>query len=143
MDIDIWDPIKRSGHPDMINSSKGKILVSGTHNDTRFMMRVLLEMWGYDVAEADGEEETVRMAESYLPNVILVDTSRLFDEDIKVVVELRVAKLAAAAADPGAFRFYADEISKGSETTVRPVCWPSRWIWIDSRAFLRLLCQFN
>jgi response regulator RpfG family c-di-GMP phosphodiesterase len=93
MNNDIWDPIKRSGYPDMANSSKGKILVSGTHHDTRFMMRVLLEMWGYEVAEADGEEETVRMAESYLPNVILVDTSRLFDEDIKVVSKLRIAKL--------------------------------------------------
>ena len=93
MHIDIWDPLPRSDFADMVNSSKGKILISGTHHDTRFMMRVLLEMWGYEVAEADGEEETVTMAESYMPNVILVDTSRLFDEDIKVVSKLRIANI--------------------------------------------------
>ena len=93
MYIDIWDSSPRSSYSEMVSSSKGKILISGSHHDTRFMMRVLLEMWGYEVAEAEGEEETVRMAESYLPNVILVDTSRLFDEDIKIVSKLRVANL--------------------------------------------------
>ena len=71
---------------------RGKVLVTGSHNDTRFMMRVLLEMWGYDVVEADGEEETIKAAESFLPNAILVDTSRMFDDDLKVVSRLRLSK---------------------------------------------------
>ena len=72
---------------------RGKVLVSGAHNDTRFMMRVLLEMWGYEVAEAEGEEETLQAAESFMPNAILVDTTRAFDDDLKIVSRLRVSSL--------------------------------------------------
>jgi DNA-binding response OmpR family regulator len=72
---------------------KGKILISGSQNDTRFMMRVLLEMWGYEVVEADGEEETVSAAERFMPNAVLVDTTRLFAEDLKVVSRLRLSKV--------------------------------------------------
>jgi CheY-like chemotaxis protein len=72
---------------------KGKVLISGSHNDTRYMMRVLLEMWDYEVVEAEGEEETVRLAEGCFPNVILIDSSRLFDDDLKIVSRLRVSKV--------------------------------------------------
>jgi|SRR6478672_1107901 CheY-like chemotaxis protein len=72
---------------------RGKVLVSGTHNDTRFMMRVLLEMWGYEVVEAEGEEETLQAAERFMPNAILVDTTRSFDDDLKIVSRLRVSSL--------------------------------------------------
>src|SRR5437764_13933004 len=72
---------------------RGKIVVSSSHNDTRFMMRVLLEMWGYEVIEADGEEETVQAAERFLPNAILVDTTRAFDDELKIVSRLRVSTL--------------------------------------------------
>jgi CheY-like chemotaxis protein len=72
---------------------RGKVLISGSHNDTRFMMRVLLEMWGYEVVEADGEEETITAAESFMPNAILVDTTRSFDDDLKIVSRLRVSNL--------------------------------------------------
>ena len=72
---------------------RGKVIVSSSHNDTRYMMRVLLEMWGYEVVEADGEEETVEAAERFMPNAILVDTTRSFDEDLKIVSRLRVSTL--------------------------------------------------
>lgn len=73
--------------------AKGRVLVSGTQNDTRFMMKVLLEMWGYEVAEANGISETVEQAETFAPDFVLVDTSRLFDQDIEVVSSLRGSKL--------------------------------------------------
>ena len=72
---------------------RGKVVVSSSHNDTRYMMRVLLEMWGYEVVEADGEEGTVEAAEKFMPNAILVDTTRSFDEDLKIVSRLRVSSL--------------------------------------------------
>lgn len=75
----------------MQSTSKGKILISGVHRDTRFMMRVLLEMWGYEVAEAEGEIETVAAAEVFMPNLILVDTSRMFDEEMKIVSRLKTS----------------------------------------------------
>lgn len=67
--------------------------MSSSHNDTRFMMRILLEMWGYDVVEANGEQETVEAAENFMPNAILVDTTRSFDEDLKIVSRLRISNL--------------------------------------------------
>jgi DNA-binding response OmpR family regulator len=72
---------------------RGKVLISGSHNDTRFMMRVLVEMWGYEVLEANGEEETMNAAETFLPNAILLDATRLFDEDLKIVSRLRLSQV--------------------------------------------------
>ena len=74
-------------------TSRGKVLISGSHNDTRFMMRVLVEMWGFEVEEANGEEETLKVAETFLPNAILIDATRLFDEDLKVVSRLRLSEV--------------------------------------------------
>jgi DNA-binding response OmpR family regulator len=74
----------------MQSTSKGKVLVSGSHRETRYMMRVLLEMWGYDVTEAEGELETVATAETFSPDVILLDTSRLFNEEMKIVSRLKL-----------------------------------------------------
>lgn len=77
----------------MESDHKGRILVSGSNNDTRYMMRVLLELWGYEVEESAGEDETVLAAEHFLPNVILIDASRLFDDDLKIVSRLRITEL--------------------------------------------------
>jgi CheY-like chemotaxis protein len=65
------------------------VLVSSIHNDTRYMIRVLLEMWGYRVFEACGEEETLSVAESAEPEVILLDTSKLFFDDIEILSAIR------------------------------------------------------
>lgn len=77
-------------------TSRGRVLISGSHHDTRFMMRVLVEMWGYEVVEADGEEETMRAAETFLPNAILIDTSRMFDEVLEIVSKLRNSKVSGS-----------------------------------------------
>jgi len=90
------DNSKRTGGTLQHHNAKGRVLVSGTQNDTRFMMKVLLEMWGYEVAEAIGISDTVERAESFAPDFVLVDTSRLFDQDIEVVSSLRGSKLRAS-----------------------------------------------
>ena len=77
----------------MESGCKAKVLVSGSNNDTLYMMRVLLELWGYEVEESAGEDETVLAAEHFLPNVILIDASRLFDDDLKIVSRLRITAL--------------------------------------------------
>lgn len=71
------------------NSFRGRIMISGKYDDTRYMMRVLLEMWGFEVIEAAGDDESVRVAESAQPELILVDTATKFEEDISVVSRLR------------------------------------------------------
>lgn len=50
------------------------LLVEDTE-DNRFMMRRLLEMTGYRVVEAMNGEEAVRLAESEVPKLILMDLS--------------------------------------------------------------------
>ena len=53
------------------------------------MMRVLLEMWGFQVIEADGETETISKAESERPELIVIDTSKQFEDEIKLVSQIR------------------------------------------------------
>ena len=51
------------------------VLVVEDHEDTRFMLRVLLEMHGLEVVEAADGEEAVRAAESVRPGLVLMDGS--------------------------------------------------------------------
>ena len=52
-----------------------KVLLVEDSEDNRFMMRRLLEMAGFGVVEATNGEEAVRLAESELPELILMDLS--------------------------------------------------------------------
>src|SRR5215470_14260006 len=79
-----------------VNQFRGRIMISGNHHDTRYMMRVLLEMWGFEVVEAAGRDETVKIAETERPQLILVDTATQFDEDLKVVSSLRHSHVPAS-----------------------------------------------
>jgi two-component system, cell cycle response regulator DivK len=51
------------------------ILVVEDFEDNRYMMKRLLEMSGYSVIEAVNGEEAVEMANSYRPDLILMDVS--------------------------------------------------------------------
>lgn len=55
--------------------ARHKILVVEDFEDNRFMMKKLLEMNGYEVVEAINGEEAVTIAQSELPDVILMDLS--------------------------------------------------------------------
>ena len=52
---------------------KPLVLVVEDHDDTRFMLRYLLEMWGCRVTTAEDGEAAVRMALSTRPDLILMD----------------------------------------------------------------------
>jgi CheY-like chemotaxis protein len=54
---------------------KDLFLVVEDFEDSRFMMRRLLEMAGYNVVEATDGEEAVRLATEKHPSVILMDLS--------------------------------------------------------------------
>src|SRR5207244_12904961 len=54
---------------------KELFLVVEDFEDSRFMMRRLLEMAGYDVLEATDGEQAVRLAVKERPSLILVDLS--------------------------------------------------------------------
>lgn len=54
---------------------KPLVLVAEDHEDTRFMLRYLLEMWGCRVVLAEDGEMAVCAAEEMLPQLILIDAS--------------------------------------------------------------------
>jgi two-component system cell cycle response regulator DivK len=58
-----------------MNHPKKLFLVVEDFEDSRFMMRRLLEMAGYDVLEATDGEQAIRLAASKRPAVILMDLS--------------------------------------------------------------------
>ncbi len=51
------------------------VLVVEDHDDTRFLLKCVLEMWGCVVAIAEDGEDAVRMAEGMRPDLILMDAS--------------------------------------------------------------------
>ena len=53
--------------------ARPRILVAEDHDDTRLLLRLLLERRGFDVVEASDGEEAVRLAESTRPDLVLLD----------------------------------------------------------------------
>ena len=51
-----------------------RVLVAEDHDDTRHLLRLLLERRGFDVLEAGDGEEAVRLAEDARPDLILLDS---------------------------------------------------------------------
>ena len=49
------------------------VVVAGRQAETRRMLKVLLEMWDYDVAEVSGLQDSVAIAASDRPTAVLVD----------------------------------------------------------------------
>ena len=53
--------------------ARPRVLVAEDHEDTRQLLRLLLERGGFDVLEAADGEEAVRLAESARPDLVLLD----------------------------------------------------------------------
>jgi CheY-like chemotaxis protein len=67
------DPLDAS--PVGATGVKPLVLVVEDHDDTRFLLRYLMEIHGYCVIEAEDGEKAVRLAEAAHPDLILMDTS--------------------------------------------------------------------
>lgn len=52
-----------------------KILIIEDHPDTRELLRLMLEMEGYEIIEATAGEEGVSIAKEFAPDLILMDIS--------------------------------------------------------------------
>lgn len=57
------------------NNSKSLVLIADDHADSRSMIKMVLEMRGYQVIEAEDGEDAVWMAERNCPNLILMDVT--------------------------------------------------------------------
>ena len=65
----------KSADPGSSSEARARVLLVEDTEDNRFMMRRLLEMSGYRVAEAINGAEAVRTAEYERPEIILMDLS--------------------------------------------------------------------
>ena len=52
---------------------KKKVLVVEDYEDTRLMLKFMIEKFGYNVLVAAGPYEAIDMAEEFLPDLILMD----------------------------------------------------------------------
>ena len=64
-----------SGGPSDHRRERPLVLVTDDHEDTRFLFRTLLTMRGYAVIEAADGEQAVLLAESSVPDLILMDST--------------------------------------------------------------------
>ncbi len=58
-----------------LETGRPLVLVVDDHDDTRFLLRTVMEMRGLDVLEACDGEEAISLAERERPDLILMDTS--------------------------------------------------------------------
>ena len=61
------------------------VIVTGDHEETRFMLRSLLEMWDFDVAESCDGPDSIAVAAGHPPDLILMDVTLPFDESLKTM----------------------------------------------------------
>ena len=69
------DPVDAQPLDGKASGVKPLVLVVEDHDDTRFMLRYLMEVRGCRVLEAVDGEEAVSLAESAHPDLILMDTT--------------------------------------------------------------------
>jgi CheY-like chemotaxis protein len=72
------DPRRANAEPAVHTLDGGEqplVLVVEDHEDTRFLLKTMLEMNGYRVAEAEDGEEGVRLARREHPRAVIMDAT--------------------------------------------------------------------
>ena len=70
---------------------KALILLMGPRDDTREMLKVALELWNYQVVEAENSDDSIRLVKDRHPSVILMDTPLLFGETLNTLSKLHAS----------------------------------------------------
>lgn len=65
------------------------VLIVEDHEDTRFLLRALLEMQGYRVVEAEDGEGAIQQAATLIPDLILMDGSLPRMDGISIMRRIR------------------------------------------------------
>lgn len=65
------------------------VLIVENNEDSRVMLKTLLEIWGYRVAESEAGEKSVGAATDKCPNLILMDISLSKTESLTTVRRMR------------------------------------------------------
>lgn len=74
---------KTTPRRDNATTNPQPIMIVGSSEETRYMLRVILEIWGYEVLEAGNQEESIRLGAETNPSLILLDTSRNFTDGLE------------------------------------------------------------
>jgi len=61
------------------------ILVNGPQDETRFMLKALLEMWDFEVAGSSNVSESIDLTRGRRPELIIIDASALSNDSLKTV----------------------------------------------------------
>jgi DNA-binding response OmpR family regulator len=77
------------------DAARPRVLVAEDHEDTRLMLRILLERRGFDVLEAADGEEAVRLVEQSFPDLLLIDSTLPRLDGIAVTRRVRARDAAA------------------------------------------------
>ncbi len=72
-------------------ATRPRVLVAEDHDDTRQLLRLLLERRGFDVLEAADGEEAVRLVETARPDLVLIDAGLPLLDGLAVTRRLRAS----------------------------------------------------
>lgn len=89
LEMDALSYLRQAPQPSTDNQPL--ILVYSQEPDTRFLFRTILEIWKYRVIEAESLEGSISAAENKKPDLVLMDTSISFVENLMTMRNLRKA----------------------------------------------------
>ena len=116
-------PIRRHLLQARIGGRQPKILVAEDHDDTREMLHLLLEMWGFRVVEACNGLEVVEAASRERPQFILMDSRLPFLDGLEATRRIRENGLGdqvkiLALNGSGSPRYHADALAAGCDDSI-------------------------
>lgn len=84
-------------HPAPIRKAKRRrrkpvVLITGAAEDDRYLLKVMLELWNYYVVEAGSTEESISLAETEHPSLIIMDTTFPFGENLEAMSRIRCSE---------------------------------------------------
>jgi CheY-like chemotaxis protein len=68
------------------------VLIYSQEAETRYLYRILLEMWNYRVIEAESFEDSISISENRKPDLFLMDTNISLIDNLKMMRRLRERK---------------------------------------------------
>ena len=80
---------EQSNSANKINLQKPFILIFGTDDETRFLFKTALEIWNYEVAEAENVEQAISNTQLRCPELILMDNEINLSESLTTMKNLQ------------------------------------------------------
>ena len=75
-------------------SAGNKVLIFSRENDTRTLLKTLLDLWGYQTVESDCLEKSLAIVENEKPSLILLDSILPFETHLENIRQIRRHRIA-------------------------------------------------